>query len=176
MKHVLPGLVLSLFVLSIPGMSGRAHADITAPLQPGARVAFLGLTLLDTSAAAAYDGQRQDELGRMRAIEQLVRDRLSAEGFDLVPIDPVMAELDNTTNPADCNKCELRMGAKLDADYVLVGEVQKVSELILSMNLVLRSVSTGAMARGRSVDIRGNTDESWQRGIRYILQNHFFPK
>ena len=68
------------------------------------------------------------------------------------------------------------MGARLGADYVLVGEVQKVSELILSMNLVLRSVSTGAMARGRSVDIRGNTDESWQRGIRYILQNHFFPK
>ena len=176
MKHTLPGLVLSLFVLSGLGMSGTAHAATMDPLQPGGRIAFLGLTLLDTSAAPAYEGQRQDELGRMRTIEQLVRDRLTAEGFELVPIDPVMAELDRTTNPADCNKCEVRMGARLGADYVLVGEVQKVSELILSMNLVLRSVSTGAMARGRSVDIRGNTDESWQRGIRYILQNHFFPK
>ena len=101
-------------------------------------------------------------------------DRFVDEGFILVSTEPVAGELANTVNPANCYGCELRMAAKLDADYVLVGEVQKVSNLILSMNLVLRDVATGEMVRGQSVDIRSNTDDSWLRGIRYILNNHFF--
>ena len=68
------------------------------------------------------------------------------------------------------------MGQKLGADYVLVGEVQKVSNLILSMNLILRETGEGKMVRGLSVDIRSNTDESWLRGIRYILKNNIFSE
>ena len=66
------------------------------------------------------------------------------------------------------------MAQKLNAGLVLVGEVQKVSNLILSMNLVMRDVETGRMVRGQSVDIRSNTDDSWLRGIRYILKYNFF--
>jgi hypothetical protein len=66
------------------------------------------------------------------------------------------------------------MADRLGADYVLVGEVQKVSNLIISMNLVMRDVESGVMVRGLSVDVRSNTDESWLRGMRYILKNHFF--
>ncbi len=66
------------------------------------------------------------------------------------------------------------MGERLGADYVLVGEVRKISNLILSVELVLRDVDSGEMLRGLAVDIRSNTDDSWLRGIRYILKNHFF--
>jgi hypothetical protein len=77
-------------------------------------------------------------------------------------------------NPADCAGCELRLAEKLGADYVVVGEVQKVSNLILSMNLVLREVPSGMMLRGLSVDFRSNTDETWLRAMRYILRYNFF--
>jgi len=66
------------------------------------------------------------------------------------------------------------MAAKLDADYVLVGVVQKVSNLIISMNMVMRDVKTEAVVRGQSVDVRSNTDDSWLRGMRYIMKNTFF--
>ena len=82
--------------------------------------------------------------------------------------------LEATTNPAECYGCDVRMADRLGADYVLVGEVQKVSNLIISMNLVMRDVESGVMVRGLSVDVRSNTDESWLRGMRYILKNHFF--
>jgi hypothetical protein len=32
------------------------------------------------------------------------------------------------------------------------------------------------MVKGRVVDIRNNTDESWQRGMRYILKTTFFTE
>nr|WP_234835721.1 DUF2380 domain-containing protein [Sinorhizobium meliloti] len=51
------------------------------------------------------------------------------------------AELASTVNPADCNGCDLSMGERLGADYVLVGEVRKISNLILSVELVLRDES-----------------------------------
>ena len=77
-------------------------------------------------------------------------------------------------NPANCYGCELRMAEKLNADYVLVGVVQKVSNLIISMNLVMRDVKTQNVVRARAVDVRSNTDELWLRGMNYILKNTFF--
>jgi len=52
--------------------------------------------------------------------------------------------------------------------------VQKVSNLILNVNLVVEDVATGKTLRADSVDIRGNTDESWTRGLRYLLNERMF--
>ena len=147
-----------------------------ALLKPGSTVAFLGLTFLDTSTEGAYFGARDDEAARLLLIEDEIEARFKAEGFDLLDLAPIQEELDNTVNPSNCYGCEVRMAAKIDADYVLVGVVQKVSNLILAMNLVMRDVGTGDIVRGRVVDIRSNTDESWLRGMRYILKNTFFRK
>ena len=52
--------------------------------------------------------------------------------------------------------------------------MQKVSNLILNVNLVVEEASTGRTLRAESVDIRGNTDESWSRGLRYLLNERMF--
>ena len=52
--------------------------------------------------------------------------------------------------------------------------MQKTSELILAMNLFLRDVEAKTNLRHGAVDIRGNTDESWSRGYRYLLNNTIF--
>ena len=137
-------------------------------------VAFLGLVFLDTSTEGAYNGVREDEVARLALTEAAVRERFVTEGFTLLDLGPIAEELENTTNPANCYGCELRMAEKLNAGYVLVGVVQKVSNLIISMNLVMRDVATGEVVRGRSVDVRSNTDQSWLRGMNYILKNTFF--
>lgn len=168
MKSLLAGLWLLAAVLP-----ARA-AEFGEPLARGAKVAFLGLTFIDTSTEGAYNGVREDETQRLHLLEAHVAARMAAEGMAVVDTAPVSAKLAATVNPADCYGCDVRMGEDLGADYVLVGEVQKVSNLILSMNLVLRNVPEGRMVRGLSVDIRSNTDESWLRGIDYILDNHFF--
>lgn len=153
---------------------GPGTAAPSPDLTTGARVAFLGLSFIDTSTEGAYNGRRADEAARLAMLEKLVAARFAAEGFALLSNDPIATDLAATANPADCNRCEIALAARLGADYVLVGEVQKVSNLILSMNLVLRDVAGGAMLRGRAVDIRSNTDDSWRHGMNYILKTTFF--
>jgi hypothetical protein len=49
--------------------------------------------------------------------------------------------------------------------------VQKVSNLILNINIEVRSAATSETVYARSVDIRGNTDETWLRGVRRLVDN-----
>ncbi len=115
------------------------------PLQTGAEVAFLGIHLLNTSPLPL----RPEEIARGAMLEDEVRARFEAEGLVLMDLAQVAADLDRIVNPANCYGCEVRIAQKLGADYVAVGEVQKVSELILSMNLVVRETGEGTMVRGR---------------------------
>ena len=167
MQRTLIALILAL----VPAI---ALAALDQPLTPGAKVAFLGMTFTDLSTEGAYNGVRADETARLTLLEGAARDRFVEKGFVILSNDAVATELASTVNPADCYGCDVRMAARLGADYVLVGEVKKISNLVLSISLMLRDVRSGKMLRGLAVDIRSNTDDSWLRGLRYILKNHFF--
>jgi hypothetical protein len=54
--------------------------------------------------------------------------------------------------------------------------VQKVSNLILNINLEVRDVADGHVLRAGSVDIRGNTDETWARGLAWLLRHRILPQ
>ena len=49
--------------------------------------------------------------------------------------------------------------------------MQKVSNLILNINVYMEDAESGKMKFARSIDIRGNTDESWSRAASYLLRN-----
>jgi hypothetical protein len=51
-----------------------------------------------------------------------------------------------------------------------------VSNLILNINLYIEDVRTGKPSFVKSVDIRGNTDESWRRGLDYMLRNYLLQE
>ena len=56
------------------------------------------------------------------------------------------------------------------------GTVQKGSNLILNINLFVDDARTGRKILGTSVDIRGNTDESWRHGLDYMLRHYLFEE
>ena len=69
----------------------------------------------------------------------------------------------------DCKPCTVDWARRRGADEVLVGWVQKESELILNVNLVLIDLRRHDAARGVSVELRGDTDATWQAGARQLL-------
>ncbi|MEO1112702.1 MAG: DUF3280 domain-containing protein [Pseudomonadota bacterium] len=143
-------------------------------LQPGGKVAFLGLGFVDLSTEGAYNGVRADETARLEMVEQLVEQRFLNEGLLLVDLAPIQSKLESIANPGQCYGCDIRFGSALGADYVVVGAVHKISNLIVSMNLYVRDVRSGETVRAKAVDVRSNTDRSWQRGMNYILKNGVF--
>ncbi|WP_118133514.1 DUF3280 domain-containing protein [Oceanicella sp. SM1341] len=172
MKALATLLLIALAALVSP----LAAAELGPGLEAGAKVAFFGVHFIDTSHEGAVNGPRPDEAKRVADGAAQIEAALHEHGLETLALDPVRAQLDRVVNPADCNGCELRMARELGADYAMVAEVQKVSNLILSMNIVVREPQSGAKVRGISVDIRGNTDESWHRGFSYILRNNIFRK
>lgn len=138
--------------------------------------AFFGLTFIDTSSEGEIGGVRDDETARVALTEDYAREVLQEHGLVLADLAPVEDELARTLNPASCNDCDLRMARELGARYAISGEIQKVSNLILAMNLYVRDARTGEYLRGQAVDVRGNTDDSWLRGMRYILARNVFAE
>jgi hypothetical protein len=141
-----------------------------APAGAAERVALLGVEWLNTSP----EPTRPDETARLAALERQLTDALVVQGYVLVDTGPV-ADRAATMTLRDCPACALGFARELEADLVLLAWVQKVSNLILNINLQLYEVASGRPLRAGSVDIRGNTDESWRRGLRWLLERRLFP-
>jgi hypothetical protein len=94
----------------------------------------------------------------------------------LVDTAPAAEQIDAAGWLWSCSGCEVAIARRLDADLALIGWVQKVSNLILNLNVVIRDAATREQVFASSVDIRGNTDESWRHGIRYLLKNRLLKE
>jgi len=88
----------------------------------------------------------------------------------LLDVAPVKAAADGSNLQA-CGGCDVQLALKLGADLAITGVVQKVSNLILNINIYLRDVHTGRLIAAMSADLRGNTDESWSRATSYLVRN-----
>jgi hypothetical protein len=146
-------------------------ATSTASGAEPARLAVFDFELVDTSLQGEMAGDNPADLARLRMIEAELRERLRDSGrFELVDTAPVADQVDAAGMLWSCNGCELGITRRLGADLALVGWVQKVSNLMLNFNVVIRDTATRKQVFAGSVDIRGNTDESWQHGIDYLLE------
>jgi hypothetical protein len=76
----------------------------------------------------------------------------------------------------NCNGCERDFALEACADWAAWGAVQKVSNLILNINVYMEDARANKMEFLKSVDIRGNTDESWQRGLGHMLRHYLFQE
>jgi hypothetical protein len=129
----------------------------------------------DTSLQGAVQGSRPDETARLAMLTHDLHDMLTASGCCMmVDMGAIAQRLRGMTLQA-CGGCDVDLARQVGASISVVGWVQKVSNLILNINVVARSVSTGKVIDAGSVDIRGNTDESWSRGLSYLVRNRLRP-
>ncbi len=116
-------------------------------------------------------GPQADEQRRLRDItEQLRKALVDAGKFAVLDIAPVNAAA-HASNLQACGGCDVQYAQELGADLAITGVVQKVSALILNMNIYLRDAHTGQLIKAMSADFRSNTDESWSRAMSYLLRN-----
>jgi hypothetical protein len=133
--------------------------------------AIFDFDLQDTSLEGQMRGKRADEQARLAHLRQQLTDLLVQSGrYTSVDIKPVEQEALGA-DLRNCGDCDLAMAKKVGAQVAVVGWVQKVSNLILNINVQIRDVGTGQVVAAGSVDIRGNTDESWERGVTYLAQH-----
>jgi hypothetical protein len=134
-------------------------------------VAVFDFELIDTSLEGEIRGARPDEQARLDQVSSRLREKLKDSGrFSLVDIAPVAAEA-RASNLQGCGGCDTRLAGRVGAELSITGTVQKVSNLILNMNIYVREASSGATLAAMSADMRGNTDESWFRTLDWLIRN-----
>lgn len=148
-----------LAVLCFAALSARAQCP---------RAAVFAVELVDTSLQGAIQGPAKEDLERLARLDAQLLDSLARSG-QYTPL----AVVADPAGPAlrTCDGCEVAPARKAGAQVSVIGWVQKVSNLILNINLVMRDVETGKRIAAGSVDIRGDTDKSWMRGLAYLLRN-----
>lgn len=135
------------------------------------KLAVFDLEMIDTSLQGEVNGPRTDEQARLLRTGDQVRKELADSGkFRVLDIAPVNAAA-HGSNLQACGGCDVKLASELGADLVMTGVVQKVSNLILNINLYLRDVHSGQLLAAASADMRGNTDESWSRATDYLVRN-----
>jgi hypothetical protein len=153
-----PTLMLTLMI------SAPAHADPT-------KVAVFDFELIDSSLQGEVDGPRADEHDRLMRVGDQLRKALTESGkFHVLDIASVNAAA-HGSNLQACGGCDVQYAQQLGGDLAITGTVQKVSNLILNINIYLRDVHTGRLITSMSADFRGNTDESWSRATSYLVRN-----
>jgi hypothetical protein len=136
-------------------------------------IAMLDCTLIDDNAA--YNDAEIDRIQteRLAVVSGALRDDLRERALfrvaDNARASDLIASLKSTQDMNACNGCERQVGRELGVERVGVCWVQKISNLILNMNLRVEDADSGAMLFQRSVDIRGNTDLSWKRGAKALV-------
>ena len=144
---------------------------VAGPAAAEPKVAVFDFELVDTSLEGATYGPRADQQTRLVQITDQLRDRLAKSGrVAVIDIAPVAARA-KAANMRTCDGCDADLANQLGADFAVSGWVQKVSNLILNMNIYVRDASSGATISLKSVDMRGNTDESWSRAIDWLVRN-----
>ena len=144
----------------------------TAAYAEPPKAAVFDFQLADQGALGPTDADR----ARLAPLSDLLRSLLKDSGrYEIVSTDPVKEEVTKGSDLRRCNGCGEEYARKLGADVAITGEIQKVSNLILNINVYVKDLRSDKPEQAYSVDIRGNNDTSFDRGLRYLVKNNI-PK
>ncbi len=156
--------------LAIAGLA-CVHAAAAEPKS----LALMDFELIDEMRSFSTEQARREDDGRIVLITAELSKELEGRSMyrvlDRAPAARLIERLKASHELRACNGCEIDIGKALGAERIALCWVQKVSNLILNINVEVRSVATGETLYVKSVDIRGNTDETWLRGVRRLVEN-----
>ena len=136
------------------------------------RLAIFDFELLDTSLQGEVSGVNPAEQQRLAMISDLLRQRIAeSKRYDVIDIAPAREKIAAAGYLRGCNGCDATIARELGAEQSMTGVVQKVSNLILNLNLYMRDANSGELLKVVSADIRGNTDQSWAHGVNWLVRN-----
>ena len=75
-----------------------------------------------------------------------------------------------------CEQCLLDIARDMGGQVAVIGKVNKISTLILSMDIVVRDLADGKVIARGTADIRGDNDRAWLRGMQWLVEHRIAPQ
>ena len=129
-------------------------------------IAVFPFEVVDTSGERDQAGRA----GRVQRATALLADSLKQSGlYAPVDLSPYAAEIAALQSPDECGACWAAVAKKAGARLEVLPSVHKVSTLITLMTLWFADVGTMKYVAHVEGQIRGDTDEAYARGIRFLV-------
>lgn len=151
----------------------RAFAQTGAAAPRVRNIAVLQIELLDDQNNPLTKAAQEIRL--RKALVQLRQELQERQLYRVVDAAPTQALQERLRAQQEffyrCDDCAAQVGQQLGVDLVMTPWVQKVSELILNFNVQIFDVAAAKVIFSKSVDMRGNEDESWMRAVHYLVRD-----
>lgn len=143
-----------------------------------AKAAFFPFEFIDSGDSTPQSAAAPaPEAARLALIGNLLKERLAAAGaYEPIDLNGSAQAIAKAPALRDCQRCADEIARAAGAEIAIVGHVQKVSNLILNINVKVSNAVSGQVLAAASADIRGNTDESWTRGIEWLVKNRLLAR
>lgn len=135
------------------------------------KLAVLNLELDDFTAGGPIAGESAAETARLQRMTTLARDLLSRSGlFEFVDVSRSRSQMVADHWLRKCNGCDADAARDLGADMSFVGFFRKISVMEQYLELRIRDARTGQLVHVSQTDLRGETDESWSRALKFLIR------
>jgi len=159
----------------VAGLTVAAAAEPVAP-QP-IKLAVFPFELEDFSAAAAYTPPDDIDREQLRLSTEEARRLIAQSGrYQLVDVGAVSDEAAKAGKLHNCDGCEARIAAALNADQSMIGIVTRISRTDYAVTYKIRDAQSGALVDVEQTDLRAGANSAWSRGARWLIQRRLLEK
>jgi hypothetical protein len=156
------------FVLAALAPAGAAEPVAQSPI----KIAVFPFELEDFSAAAAYVPPDDIDREQLRLSTEEARRLIAASGrYQLVDVSAVNDPAAKAGKLRDCDGCDARIAAGLDADQSMIGIVSRITRTEYAVTYKVRDARSGAIVAVAQTDLRMGANVAWSRGARWLIEN-----
>ena len=160
-------------LLASSAVAGAAQAVAPPPI----KMAVFSFELEDFSAAAGYVPPDDIDREQLRLSTEEARRLIAASGrYQLVDVGAVNDQAAKAGKLRDCDGCDARIAAGLDADQSMIGIVTRITRMEYAVTYKIRDARSGALVDVKQTDLRMGANVAWSRGARWLIENRLLEQ
>src|SRR6187549_1446767 len=141
------------------------------------KIAVFPFELEDFSAGAGYVPPDDIDREQLRLSTEEARRLIAASGrYQLVDVSAVNNEAAKAGKLRDCDGCDARIAAGLDADQSMIGIVTRITRMEYAVTYKIRDVRSGALVDVKQTDVRMGANVAWSRGTRWLIERRLLER
>lgn len=130
---------------------------------------------IEITGDSSVTGDKKDNVRKIEKFSEHLRvelqDKTAFSIVDNAEALQAVTKLQMEENVVNCNGCEVPLAEKFGAGLVMTPYVFRMSHLISTLHIEVKDVETGILIKKKAFDFRGNTDQAWQRAIKYAVRD-----